>query len=434
MKDITDNDIIKLFIKPNKKIEINNITKLNKHKYPEEIEKYLINRFEDSESFTETIYRIYYNIEVRPVCPVCGNKVTYLGQNKYRSHCSCRCSTLDKNVKEKVKKTCLEKYGVENPVNSSIVKEKVKKTCLEKYGTTSPLLNDNIKEKTKQTKLERYGDENFTNREKANNTIIEKFGDLMFKTNYFKTLVKQNNINKYGVEHSSQREDIKEKTKQTNIKKYGGPAPICSDVVKNKIQNTLKERTGYIHPYQIPEIHKKGILAAQTPEVNEKRKQTLIEKYGVDNYFKSEISKQKRFSEECIQKVLDTKRKNHTFNTSKPEEESYKLLKEKYPDVLYQYKSDVYPFACDFYIPSLDTYIECNYHWTHGGKPYEGTEEDNLILEQWKSKNTKFYNNAINCWTIRDVKKRNIAKQNNLNYLEFWDIEELKEWIYENSK
>ena len=37
-----------------------------------------------------------------------------------------------------------------------------------------------------------------------------------------------------------------------------------------------------------------------------------------------------------------------------------------------------------------------------------------------KSKNSGYYQNAINTWTIRDVNKRNIAKQNNLNYLEIF--------------
>ena len=58
------------------------------------------------------------------------------------------------------------------------------------------------------------------------------------------------------------------------------------------------------------------------------------------------------------------------------------FLKERYPDVITQYKDDRYPFACDFYIPSLDLFIECNYHWTHGGKPYEGTEDDKQIVEK----------------------------------------------------
>lgn len=45
-----------------------------------------------------------------------------------------------------------------------------------------------------------------------------------------------------------------------------------------------------------------------------------------------------------------------------------------------------------------------------------------------------YYNNAITTWTIRDVNKRNIAKNNNLNWIEFWNIDELKKWIinYDN--
>jgi len=37
-----------------------------------------------------------------------------------------------------------------------------------------------------------------------------------------------------------------------------------------------------------------------------------------------------------------------------------------------------------------------------------------------KSKNTKYYNVAIEVWTQRDVNKRNVAKENKLNYLEIF--------------
>ena len=104
-------------------------------------------------------------------------------------------------------------------------------------------------------------------------------------------------------------------------------------------------------------------------------------------------------------------------------------MKEIFSDIIRQYRSELYPFSCDFYIPTEDLYIECNYTWTHGGKPYEGTKEDNIKLNKWKEKNTKFYNNAIYTWTDLDVRKRNIVKQNNLNFIEFWDINELKEWL-----
>ena len=49
------------------------------------------------------------------------------------------------------------------------------------------------------------------------------------------------------------------------------------------------------------------------------------------------------------------------------------------------------------------------------------------IIEKWKTKNTKYYNNAINTWTNRDVIKRSIAKENKLKYIEVWNIEELKD-------
>ena len=56
---------------------------------------------------------------------------------------------------------------------------------------------------------------------------------------------------------------------------------------------------------------------------------------------------------------------------------------------------------------------------THGGHPFDSTNNDDLLLlEQWKSKNTEFYNNAVIVWTVRDVLKRETAKKNNLNYIE----------------
>ena len=106
------------------------------------------------------------------------------------------------------------------------------------------------------------------------------------------------------------------------------------------------------------------------------------------------------------------------------------MLVEKYKDVRRNYKSEQYPYACDFYIPSSDLYIECNFHWTHGDHAYnENDYNDKLRLEYMKYKNNTYYDNAINTWTIRDVNKRNTAKANNLNYIEFWTFDEFKAWI-----
>ena len=88
-------------------------------------------------------------------------------------------------------------------------------------------------------------------------------------------------------------------------------------------------------------------------------------------------------------------------------------------DVIRQYQSDPrYPFACDFYIKSLDLFVELNLTWTHGGKQFVGSEEDLAKLAIWqeKAKHSKFYENAIETWTIRDVIKIQTAAKNNLNY------------------
>lgn len=87
---------------------------------------------------------------------------------------------------------------------------------------------------------------------------------------------------------------------------------------------------------------------------------------------------------------------------------------------------------CDFYIPEKDLFIEYQGHWTHGKHPFDkDCLEDKLIIESWKSKNTKYYNLAINTWTIRDFLKRKTAKENNLNWVEFFTFAEFIEW-YKN--
>ena len=298
------------------------------NKLPENIQQYILNRYNDSQSLRETLLRIKYNIDVHPKCPICGNPCKIGGYH--------------------------DLFLFNQTCGNNICKYKIQSKHLqEKYGYENVFQRDDVKEKIKNT----------------------------MKV-------------KYGVEHALQSTEIKQKQEETCIKRFGTNNVFTSDYGKKKI------------------------------------KQTIIRKYGVDHQMKSQLVKDKFDWKSMIKHQIETKRKNHTFNTSKIEIESYNILKEKYDDVIYQYYDKYrYPFACDFYIPSLDLFIECNYHWTHGGKPYEGTEKDNKIIDGWKSKNSQYYNNAINCWTIRDVNKRNIAQQNNLNYIEFWNVQELQEWV-----
>ena len=92
--------------------------------------------------------------------------------------------------------------------------------------------------------------------------------------------------------------------------------------------------------------------------------------YGVDNAFQvKEVIDKLKAIKDTMQLHRDKTRKlNGTFKTSKQEDKVYEILCEKFTkdDIVRQYKSNKYPFSCDFYIKSLDLYIECNFSWTHG--------------------------------------------------------------------
>ena len=171
---------------------------------------------------------------------------------------------------------------------------------------------------------------------------------------------------------------------------------------------------------------------AKSIKIKNKIKSTCIERYGVDSYSKTNEfkNKLKEHKDEANLKRNNTKKINNSFNTSKQEDKIYDILLSQFSldDVIREYKSTEYPFNCDFYIKSLNLYIECNFHWTHGGHAYDSENlEDLTTIEKWKSKQSKYYNNAITTWTVRDVIKRNIAKKNKLNYIEFFNFNKAKE-------
>lgn len=180
--------------------------------------------------------------------------------------------------------------------------------------------------------------------------------------------------------------------------------PPMSQVCKDKLS------VSHIGKHHTEEAKKKISLHSNNNRV--KAFKTIIDTYGnMDSYY-----------EELHNKVNETKRKHNTFNTSKPEVDMYNLLCNLYGknNVMRQYKDkDRYPFYCDFYIKPLDKFIELNLHWTHGSRPYVAQDEfcqKQLLEWREKAKTSQFYQNAIKTWTVRDVEKQKVAKENNLNY------------------
>ena len=263
------------------------------------------------------------------------------------------------------------------------------------YGVKKPKLLSY--EHNKKTNLERYGDPNYNNMEQYKKTCLEKYG----VDNYFKDVerMKQVYLNKFGVINPNKLTSVVEKRKKTNLERYG------------------------VESY------------SQTAEYREKTIATLTKHYGegVTAPMKSEVVKSKYNFKKNAEKAFDTKLKNGTTNTSKPEKEMKEFLVNIFgeQDILCQYKNELYPYHCDFYIKSLNMYVELNLYFTHGGHPFDSDNVDDLKkLDIWKQKaqTSKFYENAINIWTHLDVNKIQLAKDNNLNYTMIYNMEQYEDF------
>ena len=399
------------------------------------------------------------------LCRNCGKQVNYISFSKYNIYCCKKCRQdfehkhpeMMEALELKRKQTCIKKYGAESSAANKEVIEKCKKTKLERYGDS----NYNNIEKCKKTKLERYGDSNYNNFDLAKKTNLEKYGaEYTFKSDLVKQKIKETNLErygdskynniekckktnleKYGVECVLQLKSVRELAKQTNLEKYGCEYALQSDIIKEKRIKSNIEKYGVEYPIQTPEVanltkltnlEKYGTeYTFQSDIIKEKTKQTYLKKYGVDHPSKSEIVKLK---------IYKTHKRNNSFNTSKPEIKLLEILQNNFSkfDIEYQYKSPKYPYNCDFYIKSLDLYIELQGSWTHGKAPFDPKNPDHIKkLNDWilKSQTSRFYRNAIDVWTRADVEKRKIALENNLNYIEVFDSETFKEldFLFKNS-
>lgn len=330
----------------------------------------LYNVYDDLSEKTP-VYEIYYrlknNLKKRPVCIICGKPVKYTSGH-YAKFCSkeCQYSDLGKKITKEIKiKSNLEKYGVEHTSQLKEVTDKRTKSRADHVNE----IQQHVRE-----------------------SLYKKYGayDVMHIPHILQK-IKNTNLKKFGVEFPLQQlkkenSEIYQKISQTCINKFGVDSPL-----KNK-------------------------------EIREKIKQTNIQKYGVDNPLKNkEIWKKSQDNRQISSK---SKLENNFLN--------YLKLKYESDDIITQYKSKEYPYYCDFYIKSINLYIEIQGHWTHNDHPFDiNNLNDQLIMDIWRTKSLsdKYYKNALNTWTIKDVEKRNTAIQNNLNYLEIFGKTDLNKYI-----
>lgn len=330
----------------------------------------LYNVYDDLSEETP-VYEIYYrlknNLKKRPVCIICGKPVKYTSGH-YAKFCSkeCQYSDLGKKITKEIKiKSNLEKYGVEHTSQLKEVTDKRTKSRADHV--------DKIQQHVRESLYKKYG--------------------------------------AYDVMHIPH---ILQKIKDTNLKKFGVEFPL---------QQLKKENSEIYQKISQTCINKFGVDSLlKNKEIREKIKQTNIQKYGVDNPLKNkEIWKKSQDNRQISSK---SKLENNFLN--------YLKLKYESDDIITQYKSKEYPYYCDFYIKSINLYIEIQGHWTHNDHPFDiNNLNDQQIMNIWRTKSLsdKYYKNALNTWTIKDVEKRNTAIQNNLNYLEIFGKTDLNKYI-----
>ena len=221
--------------------------------------------------------------------------------------------------------------------------------------------------------------------------------------------------------------------KEHNIKLWARRYKISKSSIlihNNQIQ-FLKDNFGVSNISQIQHIQQlreKTFLSrygCSNPGANQnvinKIKHTKLLKYGNPYYTNPS-------------KARITRNKNKNSKGSKEEDIIYNILMTKFPDCVRWYCNDLrYPFECDFYIPNLDLFIEYQGYPSHGGEPFSNLPHQNDKINKWKSYYNKSnhkrnYNDWINVWTIKDPLKRKTAKDNNLNWIEFFNMKQFMEW------
>lgn len=333
----------------------------------------------------------------------------------------------------------LDKYGVDNVFKLEEFQQAAAQTRIDKYGAAYTLdPASSLSEGARETFRENMQDAEFrqSSLDKRQATMQEKYGvsHSMQHADFLKKGIAVRAANRLAagkVTHRSKPYDLW--TKEDFAARHA------------KYVATSIDRYGVSH-HSKTEVHKQtmaaffdGLSPAERQAMKDKRVNTSIDRHGVPYYTQTPQARMaqsdRMLDAEHQDRVNESKRRNETFNTSKPEFGGYELLVAYFgtDDVQVQYKDDRYPYRCDFYIPSRDLFIEMNGSWTHGPHWYGSNPElDSVLLDQWKKKDTAYYDAAVKQWTISDVKKRASARSGELNYLTVWGmgaLDELKLWV-----
>ena len=265
----------------------------------QDIIKYLNERFSDSESVKETLYRIKYSIEERPTCLICGNKTTFLpdiGKTCYKNgpyftHTCCKeCSNKLRDINKR--KSLIDKYGVDNPFKLKHIQDHIKDITEKKYGVRCLLSKGEFRDKIDEQNIKKFGTKNLGGTKeslsKQRNTMIKRYGveNIMFLKETIDKIAntqKQNGTFRKSKEENKIYEMIRSKYPSV-IRQYTDDRYINSLGNKCKVDFYIPELDMFIeyngffthggHPFDINSVE------------DQQKLQIMKNRYG-ENYWKT---------------------------------------------------------------------------------------------------------------------------------------------------
>jgi len=306
-----------------------------KNNFPEFYE-FITDKF-IGDTFLEKLYIFYKGISK---CK-CGNKNKFISfKTGFRKHCSIKCSSNDESTRDRYKKSCLSKYGVENISKNTEIKKKKEETCIKNYGVKSYFLTQELKD-----------------------IIYEKYGtDNVFKNEEIKKKISDSNIKKYGNKVSILNTQIKEKSKKTLIDKYGVDSYSKTDSFKLMMKNYNDEK------------YKQSLDDSEYEIIHRNRYINTLKhiKCGETFDIQTQLIRKRNNSKSEICLVCNP------FQPSYKESELFTWISEIHPNVIHHFR--IKKYEIDIYLPDLKIGFEYNGLYWHS----ELNKEKNYHQEKTK--------------------------------------------------
>lgn len=357
--------------------------------------------------------------------------------SRWQKYCSKECA--NKMKVENTKKTWGHKYWTDNVNSLKEVRDKIKETCIKKYWVDNATKTKEVQERMKETNLKRYWVEYAWQskdvQEKIRLTCIEKYW-VENTMELIKEMWRKAMIKKYWTQHWMSVDSIRDKAFSTNIDKYWNKFPMWNKEIMDRIKATNLKKYWVENQFS-------------RKEVREKSKHTMLERYGVE-YSAQSKDIQNKIKESMLQKYWVE------CSLMLPQTLKHNKTKSKAEDIFAKHYLKWFHYERQFYISKFpydfkiwNTLLELNPF------PYHNSTRHPFGKEIWKNyhydKTILARNNWYNCiqifdWDdpekiimlIEDNKKRIYARECECVYLDyeqwndFFNNYHLQNWTQKN--